>query len=154
MHGLMVEGFANPRDVLRTQCRSDLAIQDEVAITAGERTVAGVERLRHFARPQDTDLLRQAGVRSQHPAAFAANRISVEMCDLDCRMDASVGASRSYDFDGVIGDVRDGGLDFRLNAVRVRLCLPAGKRTTVVFDAEGDARHGEERSGRRLAVSG
>ena len=66
-------------------------------------------------------------------------------------MHSGIGTTSRRHLDGMIGNVRDCGLDRGLNATRMSLRLPAGKRRTVVFDAESDAHLGRRW---RMADSG
>src|SRR5690606_24738392 len=79
------------------------------------------------------------GVGAEHPAALASPYVHVEMHHLIFAVNPRISASRADDTDRSIRDRRESTLDHVLHIRRVRLGLPAGESTAVVFDAGGDA---------------
>jgi hypothetical protein len=64
------------------------------------------------------------------------------MDDLHRRVNAGIRATGGDNFGWMIRNMGDGRFNSSLNAVGMHLGLPTGKDAAVVFDAEGDARHG------------
>jgi hypothetical protein len=98
-----------------------------------------MERVVDTPGPGNVYVVRQIAVRPEQPAAIAAFAAGVEMHDLAARMNSGIGASRTDDFDGLIGDNRQRLLEALLDAKAGLLALPAVITRAVVFDAERDA---------------
>src|SRR5262245_13811337 len=86
-------------------------------------------------------------VAAEHPAALGAFGRRIEMHDLNGRVHTCIGATGRVDCDGMIGDSAQRRLDGVLHARRVLLRLPAGEAATVVFETEGEPRHGRRPGG-------
>src|SRR5690606_19986254 len=135
LHALRVQRLAYPGGAARVPARAHPAVEDDVAVTARHGAEAGVEILRHGARPVEVDIRRQVAVRAQHPAALGADRLGIEMRDLVEGMHAGIGAAGADQFHRMIGNAGKRLLDPLLHAVGMALLLPAAVGAAVVFDA-------------------
>jgi len=139
LHTRFIERIAHPTDAMRCERRSRRAVENEISVAARERAISRMECIRHFARPECTDLRRQMRVCAEHPAALAAHRCRVEVHNLHRGVNAGIGAACGGDFDRMIRDEAERRLDARLNAACMRLGLPSRERAAVVFETKGDA---------------
>src|SRR5215213_4894570 len=98
-HASFIEWLANPADATGSECRTRRAIQDHVAIGPRESAVARMERVGNLTRPYHTDLGRELGRRTEHPAALGACGGRVEMNDLHRGVYAGIGAAGGRDCD-------------------------------------------------------
>ena len=152
MHGRGIERTMDPRRPRALQRRARAAVQDAVTVDAANGPVPRMKADAHLARPLQGNRRREPGVRAQHPGAWGAHGVGIEMNDLAGRVHAAVGAAGADDDDGLAGYEGDRGLDGILDRRRVLLRLPAGVFGAVILDDGCDAatRSGGRHEGRRV----
>ncbi len=139
LHERRVQAPVVPAHAVAQDRRRHAVVEEQVVIGAREGAIARVELRRHLASPEDACRLGKVGVGSAHPRIAVAHRFRIEVHDLRARMHARVRAARCRDFDGLVGETRERGLQVVLDSAASRLGLPAAEGRAVVLEAEGDA---------------
>ena len=114
-------------------------VPDVVRVRLRFRGKAAMEIVRHFFDARDADVVRQQIVHAEDQTARRNRKRRVEVRALCERVHARVGASRAFDANRLVEQLRQRLFDERLHADRVRLRLPAGVARAEVLEGEEEA---------------
>src|SRR5690348_15923896 len=139
LHEFRVQRVAVPAGTGRIESAPRPAVVDQVTVTTGPGAEARMTILRNAAGPAQTATRRQVCIGAEYPGMPGAVGGSVEMDHLADAMDTGIRASGTDHSNRLVSYFRQGALNFRLDARRMRLPLPAGKAAAVVLNARCNA---------------
>ena len=137
-HRLHIQRLVKPAHLAGKQRGAHRVVEQQVAVTSGNRAETGMELIAHRPRPQHADTVRQQGIDAANPGAVRPGHVSIEMNDLVQRMHARIGAPRRHHPDRFPGDAGERSLQCILHAAAGKLALPAAETAAVILHAERD----------------
>ncbi len=139
VHCIGIERLMDPPCSVAIQRRSLQPVEDPVTVAAGGRRETRMKRVVDRLNPGHTNIVRETAVRAQEPPSPAALASGIEVGDLPGCMHSGIGAARTKNLHGLVGDPGERFFETLLYAETGLLALPAVVRGSVVFDAERDA---------------
>jgi hypothetical protein len=136
MHGVCIQGLADPAGSMMIERRANPAVQYPVPVTTGKGAEASVEVVIDRADPQNADAFGQVTVQAQHPGPFGTLGRGIEMCNLAQRMHAAVSTPAGRYSGVVVSHFSKCYFNHALDGRFLALDLPAQERTPVVFNTD------------------